>query len=100
MVEPILKVSSTNRNPELFPKPEEFDPSRFDEAPPPAYSNVPFGSGPRSCPGKDYARMQILTYLHHLVRRFNWDVINPNCKVLGGMNPIPYEGLPIRLPKY
>ncbi|XP_048318119.2 beta-amyrin 28-monooxygenase [Ziziphus jujuba] len=93
-------VSSTNMDPELFPEPEVFDPTRFDRGAPPPYSNVPFGSGPRSCPGKDYARMQILTFLHHVVRRFNWDLINPDCKVLGGMNPIPIDGLPIRLHKY
>ncbi|KAF3432238.1 hypothetical protein FNV43_RR26977 [Rhamnella rubrinervis] len=90
-------VSTTNKNTDYFPAPEEFDPSRFEKEAPPPYSNIPFGSGPRICPGKDYARLQILTFMHHLVRRFKWDVINPNCKVLGGLNPVPTEGIYVRL---
>jgi cytochrome P450 len=90
-------VSTTNKNTNYFPAPEEFDPSRFENEAPPPYTNIPFGSGPRICPGKDYARLQILTFMHHLVKRFKWDVINPNCKVLGGLNPVPTEGIYVRL---
>ncbi|KAF3432239.1 hypothetical protein FNV43_RR26978 [Rhamnella rubrinervis] len=90
-------VCTTNKNPECFTKPEEFDPTRYEREAPPAYTNVPFGSGPRTCAGKDYARLQILTFLHHVVKRFKWQVVNSNCKVLGGTNPVPFEGVYIRL---
>ncbi|KAH7516268.1 beta-amyrin 28-monooxygenase [Ziziphus jujuba] len=90
-------VSTTNMDPECFPAPEEFDPSRFDNGGPPPFTNIPFGSGPRTCPGRDYARLEILTFMHHIVKRFKWELLNPDFKVLKGLNPIPYEGLHVRL---
>ncbi|KAL5553352.1 hypothetical protein UlMin_040753 [Ulmus minor] len=93
-------VSTTNMNPDYFPEPQEFDPTRYDKGTPPPYTNIPFGSGTRICPGKDYARLQILTFMHHLVRRFKLDLVNPNFKVLGGLNPIPTEGVHVRLQPY
>lgn len=90
--------SSTNKISEHFPAPEEFDPSRFENGKAaPAYSNIPFGSGPRICPGKEYARLQLMCFLHHVVTRYKWEVINPRAKIAGGLNPVPEEGFHIRL---
>ncbi|XP_024191991.2 beta-amyrin 28-monooxygenase [Rosa chinensis] len=94
-------ASSTNKVSEYFPAPEKFDPTRFENGKaPPAYSNIPFGSGPRICPGKEYARMQLLCSLHHIVTKYKWEVINPNAKIASGMNPVPEEGIHIRLQPY
>lgn len=90
-------VSTTNFDSNIFEAPEEFDPTRFEKSTPPPYTNIPFGSGPRMCPGMDYARLQTLTFIHHVVKRFKLEVVDPNFKVLGGLNPIPIEGLHIRL---
>lgn len=94
-------ASSTNKNPENFAAPEEFDPSRFENGnTPPPYSNIPFGSGPRICPGIGYARLQLLCFLHHVVTRYKWEVFNTSAKIAGGLNPVPEGGVHIRLNPY
>ncbi|XP_062094799.1 beta-amyrin 28-monooxygenase-like [Humulus lupulus] len=91
-------VSTTNKNPEFFPEPEKFDPSRYDDVSVfPPFTFVPFGGGPRMCPGKEYARLVILTFVHNVMKRFNWQLIYPNEKIIGDMMPTPEKGLPIHL---
>ncbi|CAL5441287.1 unnamed protein product [Camellia sinensis] len=90
-------VHSTHKNPAYFPNPEKFDPRRFEGNGPPPYTFVPFGGGPRMCPGKEYARLEILVFMHNLVTKFKWSKLIPNEKVVYKPNPIPESGLPIRL---
>nr|CAN63680.1 hypothetical protein VITISV_036273 [Vitis vinifera] len=51
-------VNTTHRNPKYFPDHEKFDPSRFEGRGPEPFTFVPFGGGPRMCPGREYARAQ------------------------------------------
>ncbi|XP_048421241.1 beta-amyrin 28-monooxygenase-like [Pyrus x bretschneideri] len=87
----------THKNPEYFPNPENFDPSRFQGDGPAPFSYVPFGGGAPMCPGREYARFKILVFMHNLVTRFRWEKVFPDEKMI--MDPIlvPTKGLPIRL---
>jgi cytochrome P450 len=90
-------VSSTHKNPEYFPDPEKFDPSRFEGRGPAPYTFVPFGGGPRMCPGKEYARLEILTFMHDVVTKFKLEKVNPNEKIIYNPSPIPENGLLVHL---
>ncbi|KAL3565524.1 hypothetical protein D5086_033570 [Populus alba] len=88
---------STNRNPDYFPDPEKFDPSRFEGRGPAPYSFVPFGGGPRMCPGKEYARLATLVFMHNVVTKFKWRKVNPDEKIIYNPTPTPENGLLIHL---
>ena len=90
-------VNTTNNDPKYFPNPEKFDPSRFEGSGPAPFSFVPFGGGPRMCPGKEYARIEILVFMHNFVTKFKLEKVNPYEKVVYLSTPVPAEGLPVRL---
>lgn len=87
----------THKDPSYFPDPAEFEPSRFERTDPLPYTFVPFGGGPRMCLGKEFARLEILIFLHNVVRRFRWKLQMPGEKIIYEPFPSPVEGLPIRL---
>ena len=93
----VWSPNSTHRNPKYFPDPEKFNPSRFEGAGPAPFTFVPFGGGPRMCPGNELARMVILMILHRLVTRFSWTLKDPNEAVVVDVIPFPVNGLPILL---
>jgi len=93
----VWTVSATHGKSEYFSDPEKFDPSRFEGAGPPPYTFVPFGGGQRKCPGSEFARMEILVFLHNIVKNFKWELVNPGEKVIVDPIPTPVNGLPIKL---
>ncbi|KAI3450917.1 hypothetical protein Pfo_007582 [Paulownia fortunei] len=89
--------SLTHRGPSFFEDPTNFDPSRFEGAGPAPFSYVTFGGGPRMCLGKEFARLEILIFLHNIITRFRWKLQIPDEKIAYDPMPIPVEGLPICL---
>ncbi|NOU31447.1 MAG: cytochrome P450 [Polyangiaceae bacterium] len=59
---------ATHRDRALFPHPEAFDPSRFLQRAPAAFSYIPFGAGPRTCIGQSFARLELQIMLAHWLR--------------------------------
>ncbi|XVE86035.1 hypothetical protein DITRI_Ditri18aG0004000 [Diplodiscus trichospermus] len=90
-------VNSTHRIPEYFPQPEKFEPSRFEGNGPSPYTYVPFGGGPRMCPGKEYARLEILVFMHNIVKRYKWEKLVPDENIIVDPLPMPAKGLPVRI---
>lgn len=90
-------ANSTHRNPEYFPEPEKFDPTRFQGTGPAPYTFVPFGGGPRMCPGNEYARFELLVFVFNIVTRYKWEKLIPDEKTRVYPTPRPAMGLPIRL---
>ncbi|WMV08806.1 hypothetical protein MTR67_002191 [Solanum verrucosum] len=80
-----------------FPQSNEVGPSRFERAGPAPYAYVTFGGGPRMCLGKEFARLEMLIFLHVLIRKFTWKLLIPNEKFIYDPMPTPLQGLPISL---
>ncbi|KAG2682222.1 hypothetical protein I3760_11G182400 [Carya illinoinensis] len=86
----------THMDSSIFPEPSKFDPSRFENQSVLPYSFVAFGGGPRICPGYEFARIETLVTIHHLVTQFKWKLRADNsfCR---DPTPVPTQGLPIQL---
>nr|XP_023904538.1 dammarenediol 12-hydroxylase-like [Quercus suber] len=84
-------------NPKHFPDPEKFDPLRFEGSNLAPYTFVPFGGGPRICSGREYARLEILVFIHNVVTRFKWEKVIPDEKITYKPSPILVDGLSVYL---
>ncbi|GJN11600.1 hypothetical protein PR202_ga29801 [Eleusine coracana subsp. coracana] len=90
----------THMDAALFPGPSKFDPSRFENnqsSPAPPCSFVAFGGGPRICAGMEFARIETLVTMHHLLRRFQWRLCCKEDTFVRDPMPSPLHGLPIEI---
>ncbi|GLJ39579.1 hypothetical protein SUGI_0808700 [Cryptomeria japonica] len=93
-VMPIFR--NIHHNPEFFPDPHKFDPSRF-EVPLKPNTFMPFGNGAHSCPGNQLALTEMLILLHHLTTKYRWETVRSEDGIEHSPFPIPKQGLPLRL---
>ncbi|KAL7592516.1 hypothetical protein Lser_V15G32089 [Lactuca serriola] len=95
----VLSSSMTHMNNDIFENPTMFDPTRFEKhtPQPPPFSFVPFGGGPRMCPGIELAKMETLVMMHRLVTQFTWELIKKDESFK--RNPMPEfdQGLFVRI---
>ncbi|CAK7349256.1 unnamed protein product [Dovyalis caffra] len=66
-------------DPEIYPYPSQFDPSRWDNYTPKAGTFLPFGAGSRLCPGNDLAKLEISIFLHYFLLDYKLERLNPEC---------------------
>nr|QWK52309.1 cytochrome P450 81F1 [Isatis tinctoria] len=74
----IVNAWAIHRDPELWDKPEKFNPDRFDNGHGSdyyAYKLMPFGNGRRVCPGAGLGRRIVTLALGSLIQCFDWETV-------------------------
>lgn len=69
----ILPVIALHRDAEIWPDPDRYFPQRFVKSPLP-YTFLPFGAGPRGCPGQNLAMRLKRFVLNYLLKRYDFEL--------------------------
>ncbi|KAI5703803.1 hypothetical protein M8J75_016388 [Diaphorina citri] len=100
--EVIIVVYNLHRNPEVFPRPELYDPDRFlseNAASRNPYAYIPFSAGPRNCIGQKFAMLEEKVILASILRRFRVEAVDrrEDLTLLGELILRPQDGIRVRL---
>ncbi|KAF8816052.1 cytochrome P450 [Phlegmacium glaucopus] len=69
----LIHLLSMHRNPNIFPSPDKFQPSRWYNVP--EHDMSMFGIGPRACIGRKFGIVESLAFLSMLLREWKVDVV-------------------------
>ncbi|KAL3685960.1 hypothetical protein R1sor_003982 [Riccia sorocarpa] len=86
---------SSHYDPKCFKDPMTFNPSRWEQPPVP-FAYIPFGGGQRTCLGNEFAKMQMLVFVHHFIRGYRWSVTDPNETVIRDPAPRTQKTIKVR----
>ncbi|CAI0418991.1 unnamed protein product, partial [Linum tenue] len=86
-------------DPEVYPNPRAFDPSRWDNMTPKAGTFLPFGAGSHMCPGNDLAKIEIAAFLHYFLVGYESELMNPECPMQYLPHPRPKDNCLARIKK-
>lgn len=80
-----------------FARPHHFDPGRWHGLQRSPWAYLPFGTGPRACPGADFARVEIKLFLARFLARF-WPELPEGTTIVPRLRlTLRPERLPLRL---
>ncbi|KAJ7952657.1 Cytochrome P450 family ent-kaurenoic acid oxidase [Quillaja saponaria] len=77
----IVWFRGVHLDPECYPNPKEFDPSRWAEFKPKPGTYMPFGAGSRLCPGSDLSKLEMTIFLHHFLLNYELEQLSPGSAV-------------------
>ncbi|KAI4320222.1 hypothetical protein MLD38_033727 [Melastoma candidum] len=78
----LLWFRSIHLDPEIYPDPKRFDPSRWKDFKPRPGTFLPFGRGGRFCPGNDLAKLEIAIFLHYFLLNYRLERVDPKAPTL------------------
>lgn len=76
-------IYSLHRNPEIWERPNEFDPERWFHCTPPLGAYMPFAAGPRNCVGQPLAHVVLRVILARLLQQYRF----VDDRLTKGINP-------------
>jgi cytochrome P450 len=71
----IVSPYMTHHDPELYPRPERFEPQRWEQLKPTPFEYLPFGAGPRICIGAAFAQQALRLMMPTLLQRMRIAVV-------------------------
>nr|BAE16979.1 steroid 22-alpha-hydroxylase [Zinnia elegans] len=98
-------IAAVHLDPTHFDQPYLFDPWRWQNAsvtsstcstPPSASNFMPFGGGPRLCTGSELAKLEMAIFIHHLVLKYEWELVDSDEAFAYPYLDFP-KGLPIKI---
>ncbi|KAL3677708.1 hypothetical protein R1sor_020664 [Riccia sorocarpa] len=99
----VCSAAQSMWNPEVYPDPEQFNPSRFIRTGATKsiepFTFFAFGGSTRYCPGHEFAKLSMLTFFHHFFKNLVYTMEVPEERVLYRFMVYPEKGLPLRIQK-
>jgi cytochrome P450 len=96
--EVLASIYHTHHQPDLYPEPQRFDPSRWETITPTGYEYQPFSAGPRICIGAGFAMLEIQVVLAMLLSRFRLEYLSEQTiEVQGTIVSAPKGGMMMKV---
>lgn len=92
----MMSIYLTHRDPEYWPTPDRFDPSRFERENTAArlpYTYFPFGGGRRNCIGSAFARAEARIVLSRVLQRYHLEAVPRHVRPYMGATLEPHPGV-------
>ena len=90
--EVFVSIYQTHHMPDLYPRPEQFDPRRWERINPTVFEYNPFSAGPRMCIGATFAMLEIRLVLAMLLQRYRLEYVR--------QIPVDRTGVVVLVPKH